>query len=366
MVKKLHSLANLRTSFIKTTHKSNDLNDNGDGTFSVVGSHNRNGPRVVARKSLDPSEPPLRAPCLPPSLADRPSHGLEMEREEGSTPITTPPSRVASSTPAPTNKKVVAAASATDVVELWDYLCSHIDGIMPIPHDPAHKLLLSLPKMRDLDPVEPLAANINERQITGLIIQAIGEQAPSACTECRRNNGPFASCVQPSVEVATRISGFLRSSYRACANCFLRKSTHRCSVKAGGLVNARTPILKRHLGDSNEVPLDDVPMDDMPMDDAELAQHMSMLDRRRSARIHAQTEDYEDAEDEESGDDAGAPVPESRALRRVMTLKIPQRLRVANLPTEAHLHLEDLEMDDGRISAAGERRSLLLWCLTSS
>ncbi|KAK4465819.1 hypothetical protein QBC42DRAFT_260481, partial [Cladorrhinum samala] len=38
-------------------HKSVDLNDNGDGTFSVVGTHPGEKPRVVSKKALDPCEP---------------------------------------------------------------------------------------------------------------------------------------------------------------------------------------------------------------------------------------------------------------------------------------------------------------------
>ena len=317
---------------------------------------------MVSRKTLDPSEPPLQAPRLPPYLSD--PHGLERQKEEGSAPTTTPSSRVASSNPAPAGKKV--AAKTTDAAGLWDYLCSHIDGNMPSPRDPQLRLLLSLPKTRDLDPVGSLSADLDEKQITGLIIQATGELAPSACTECRRHNGPFASCVRPSLEVATQFSGLLRSSYRACANCFLRKNTYRCSVRAGGIVHGRLPGPEGYLeGPMDDVPMDDVSMDDAPMDDAMLALQMSMLDRRRSARIHAQTEDYEDAEDEESSVDDEPLPPEPRLPQRLVTLKIPSRLRVANLPTEAHLHLENWEMDCGRINAAGERVSLPLTAVST-
>ena len=318
---------------------------------------------MVSRKALDPGGPPLQGPRLPPYLLD--SRGLERQKEEGSAPTTTPSSRVASSTPAPAGKKV--AAMTADAAGLWDYLRSHVDGNMPSPRDPQLRLLLSLPKTRDLDPIGPLRADLDENQIMGLIIQATGEQSPSACTECRRHNGPFASCVRPSLQVATRFSALLRSSYRACANCFLRKGAWRCSVRCAGIVYGRLPGPDGYLEGAvddipmDDMPMDDVPMDDMPLDDAELAQHMSTLDRRRSARIHAQTEDYEDAEDEESRDGAEALPTEPRPSQRLITLKIPQGLRAANLPTEAHLHMEDWEMDGGRVNAAGERMSFSIW-----
>lgn len=36
-----------------------DLNDNRDGTFSVVGTHFGENPRVVPKKALNPDEPPI-------------------------------------------------------------------------------------------------------------------------------------------------------------------------------------------------------------------------------------------------------------------------------------------------------------------
>ncbi|KAK3332788.1 hypothetical protein B0T19DRAFT_352626, partial [Cercophora scortea] len=48
-------------------HNSDQLNDNGDGTFSVVGSHKGKGAQVVSQNALDPKEPPMVAPRLPVS-----------------------------------------------------------------------------------------------------------------------------------------------------------------------------------------------------------------------------------------------------------------------------------------------------------
>ncbi|KAK3693248.1 hypothetical protein B0T22DRAFT_449282 [Podospora appendiculata] len=64
-------------------HNSEQLNDNWDGTFSVVGSHHGKGAQVVSQKPLDPKEPPMIAPQLPNS-----QWGHQMMKQGGDVAVT--------------------------------------------------------------------------------------------------------------------------------------------------------------------------------------------------------------------------------------------------------------------------------------
>lgn len=332
------------------THQFEDLNDNRDGTFSIVGSHKQNRACVVSRNRPGPDEPPALDPCFPLTTAE--SRVAERQREDLRVPTRTPSLGTASSTALTRNENIVNASGSAD---LWNYLCSQIGAQIPSPEIPALKLLLGLPRVRDLDTTRPLSAglsaDLNDKQIAGLIIQVTGEDAPSRCTECRRHNGPFRSCIRPSREVAQDISGFLRSSLRACGNCFVRKNSHACSVKS----MAATGLKSAARNQSRD--------GDTPMADAPLSLHESMLGRRRSSRLFlANTEHEGDAEDEESGNEA--PAPDSRPSRRLVTMKVtrpvqqaqpPSQKRAAvketTAPPEADLHMEDWEMADGRVNS---------------
>ncbi|KAG7285786.1 hypothetical protein NEMBOFW57_008080 [Staphylotrichum longicolle] len=326
-----------------------DLNDNRDGTFSIVRSHKQNRACVVSRNRPGPDEPPALDPRLPLTTAE--SRVAERQREDLRLPTRTPSLGTARSTALTRNENIVNASGSAD---LWGYLCSQIGAQVPGPEIPALKLLLGLPRVRDLDTTRPLSAglsvDLNDKQIAGLIIQVTGEDAPSRCTECRRHNGPFRSCIRPSREVAKGISGFLRSSLRACGNCFVRKNSHACSVKSM-VTTGLNSVLRSQDRD-----------EDTPMRDAAPSLQESMLGRRRSTRLFLANIEHEgDAEDEESGNEA--PTPDSRPPRRLVATKVARpaqqaqpfsqkrpAVKKATAPPEADLHMEDWEMADGRVN----------------
>jgi hypothetical protein len=347
------------------------LNDNRDGTFSIVDILKEKVPRVVSQKPLDPNEPPLPEPRLPPNSLE----ARMAERQGGKSRVqpSIPSSNAVSTAPAASS---TPAALTDDASRLWSHITSHIGGEVPKPDIPELKLLLSLPKVRDLAPSQPISADLlTDKQIAGLLIQVTGVEAPSPCTECRRHNGPFASCVQPLKDIAHDLAGLMRSSLRACAGCLVRKNSSNCSIKkfvVNGTTNNKSnsftaPAL---LGED---------IDRMLSDDALLA---SMLGRRRSARLtlaNSEVNGDEDEDEDESGDEA--PVPESDEdeplgrTRRFVTLKVPkpvqqQHTRGAergragiwngNPPSEADLRMEDWEMDEGLVNAAGERMSFFI------
>ncbi|KAK4118806.1 hypothetical protein N657DRAFT_659378 [Parathielavia appendiculata] len=338
-----------------TTHKSCSLNDNGDGTFSIVNSpHKLNAPRVVSRNPLDPKEPPPPAPRPPiqssdARMADRPK-------------ITEPVSTGALSTgfnEAPDS----SAAASTSSGQLWDHISSRAAWLPLDRESPEAKILLRYPKMRDLNIVSAplLAAEANTRLVPSLILQAVGEENPNPCTECRRRDGPFDSCVGGPPELLRQLLPFLGSAARSCANCIARKNAGRCSVKrpyAGARAGLSEPVFKGQ--DDSVVPelLND------SGDERESAE--AGLARRRSARVSLPNGDVDsDGGSEESADEASLD-PGARPPRLV-TFSVPnptksdrqlREPRAASLkgngPVERDLHLEDWEMGDGRANTAGE------------
>jgi hypothetical protein len=211
--------------------------------------------------------------------------------------------------------------------------------------------------MRDLDIVpSTLAADLNLAQIVGVIIQTVGEESLQPCSECRRHDGPFHSCVTLSAEAAQNTYSLLASCSRACANCIVRKNSSACSIRKQG--GSWVQTAKQNLRDIATGVATPV------LDDEDI-----LTPRRRSSRLFLTNADESmDEEQDESADEA-PPEPERRSSRLV-TLKVAQptqndrRTRERpvgawnpNPPREKDLHMEDWEMDDGRVNNAGEGMS---------
>ncbi|KAK3902144.1 hypothetical protein C8A05DRAFT_34177 [Staphylotrichum tortipilum] len=255
--------------------------------------------------------------------------------------------------------------------EFWRELSAHIDGPISTPDIPELRLLLALPKARRVVPDRPLPASLTTKQIAGLLIQAIGEEVRGGgCTGCRRNQGPFSGCVRLTIAVANDVVGLLRTTRRACGNCFLRKEHGTCSIKANVDVYSRAvhASLSREAYRARSIVIDGD--SDARMDDAALAAPLNLFGRRRSARISlAQTEQNGDGDDAEGEESDEAPLRENRAV----TLRVPQQqqqqqqqqqavrrqvaapvLPTRTPPSESDLRMEEWEMEGGRLVVGGE------------
>ncbi|KAH6843364.1 hypothetical protein B0I37DRAFT_216685 [Chaetomium sp. MPI-CAGE-AT-0009] len=342
---------NLGYHFV-SVHKSCSLNDNGDGTFSVVGLHNDAAPRVVSKKPLEPNEPPPPPPCLPPYSLESRMAG----RQKGSATE----SRAAS--PGTSNEAsgdVTGARSESAVDRLWDHIRSAVPELsLSDGQTPEMEILLRLPKVRDLNIIPgTLPSDLNRKQITALAIQLVGEQNPRACSECRRHDGPFDCCVSLPGHAAQRLYHWLATSSRACASCIARKRSSACSL--------------RKLGSGWERPSDGIAAD------AEWGNELSR--RRRSARLFLANGDGDgDGEGDESDEESHPREPQPRRTRLV-TLKVTRSAangrpaREPHVPawegngaTERALHMEDWEMDEGRVNTAGEALAFSSTYLTAN
>ncbi|KAK3349825.1 hypothetical protein B0T25DRAFT_549026 [Lasiosphaeria hispida] len=202
------------------SHQNDEVNDNGDGTYSVTGKHNQTGNpgglklKVVSRNPPDPNEHPMAEPRISDS-----SHRPELAK----------PAQDNRSTPKGTSK----SGSDLAIQGLWAHICTRLGRKIPIPTDSHLRYLLSRPQVRDLelDP-DKISAQLDLRQLTSLIIQVIGDVRERGCTTCRRGASPFLNCVRLSHMDAFKVADFLRGGKHSCANCLIKNTPHSCSIKS--------------------------------------------------------------------------------------------------------------------------------------
>ncbi|KAK3503874.1 hypothetical protein B0T13DRAFT_429268 [Neurospora crassa] len=221
-------------------HSTVSLNDNKDGTFSIVGTHQYGAPRVVSKRLVSLHKDPVVEACLPVLKK------VEIQEEERKR------SHMESSTPKSTTKK-----PATDSDELWKYLCSMVDRDLTRPSHPSFNHLMALPRIRDLNIIDkkldPKQLNHSSLGV-GLVIQVTGvERLVKRCTACRRGDGPFYECVSICPELAHEIAESnpqlvtSPTNRWCCMNCVLNKSATMCSLKASMLERLEDGRVKENI-----------------------------------------------------------------------------------------------------------------------
>lgn len=121
--------------------------------------------------------------------------------------------------------------------ELWEYIRSHLVVYKKpeLPPSRTVRRLIVLPWIRDIHWNHDLVdkhpfKDLRVKDITAMIIQLTGEEAPQPCNRCAKGRGPFKGCVMVSLEasekdVATTVS---------CANCIYHFNGNLCSHRAWG------------------------------------------------------------------------------------------------------------------------------------
>ncbi|KHE78325.1 hypothetical protein GE21DRAFT_1223672 [Neurospora crassa] len=221
-------------------HSSVSLNDNKDGTFSIVGTHQYGAPRVVSKRLVSLHKDPVVEASLPVLKK------VEIEEEERKR------SQMEISTHKSTTKN-----PATDSERLWKYLCSMVDCDLTRPSHPSFNHLMALPRIRDLNIIDK---KLDPKQLKHsalgvcLVIQVTGvERLVKQCTACRRGDGPFDECVSICPELAHEIaessSQLVTSPTNrwCCMNCVLNKSATMCSLKASMLERLEDGRVKENI-----------------------------------------------------------------------------------------------------------------------
>lgn len=230
----------------KMTHKRFMLNDNLDGTLSVVGSYNKRSqpgtcfPVVVSRRPLDPKEPPMVEPTEPTGKGRHAPTAFRTKAESESEDVDAD-NLVTGDIDVPARPavppKVIQSGNAD---EMWKYirpfLTKHQDSI-PVLNWVCH--VIHLPRVRDIKWNEPRIKDLpyhdsHPRDITALIVQVTGVEAPTPCTACLQGRGPFEGCIM----ISPQASQESRDHVLACANCYYHCGQSSCS-HCSGLVSRR-------------------------------------------------------------------------------------------------------------------------------
>ncbi|KAK1828045.1 hypothetical protein QBC39DRAFT_375079 [Podospora conica] len=364
LCKTLHGLS----AHFALTHPKDALNDNGDGTFSIVGQGK--SCMVVSQNPLGPNEPMVdptfpeyskpfyereRAkhdsstkPSARPSLVvDDSFLEADEDSDDGDAPVKVP--ELPKSKP-PNRTNVAGTPGAADPQGSWSFLCSELDKEYPLVLTGCTEVLLQLPPARSFDLRRPLKDNLGPRELDSALIQLVGEEFPKApCTQCRTGSGPFHGCVRVPVDIADQLHPFLKSQKLACANCLFIKRAHSCSVKYSGI----RPASFSHQLDE-EIPGTSSSEEDY----AEAAEARSLLKRRRSARSHRVVEEPDPKRRlltmKVQPDKLGATTSKSRSgppapAQTSVSRAVPSGVNPAT--TQDVLEMEDWEIQEGRIPA---------------
>ncbi|RYP62450.1 hypothetical protein DL770_009588 [Monosporascus sp. CRB-9-2] len=211
-------------------HRRAKLNDNGDGTLSVVGQQEDDGVKpamVVSKRPLDPNEPPMAAPAVPAQLKSR--YARE-QRNSGA--FHAQPGTPSTSMKIADKQAALNSPPGGSGEELWQYVHQYLKHtpFSPIPQTGHVPQMLSLPRVRDVEfrenPANPYS-EARAQDISALIMQVTGQEPPHPCSRCQEGRGPFKGCYLISVEAPQST----RNLVRACANCFYKCNQTYCDLK---------------------------------------------------------------------------------------------------------------------------------------
>ncbi|KAK3985756.1 hypothetical protein QBC44DRAFT_362096 [Cladorrhinum sp. PSN332] len=229
------------------SHRACLLNDNRDGTMSVIGKRQTKDPEtgrmpalVISRKPLDPTAAPPKAAPHKPTRKRRVSdaRGMRTSPKKPSN-AAAKRSRLSRTTPRsrssflvvdiPSNKSSTSKAAQYHRTEpaLWQYLCLYLPHDVPFPTNPLVLELISLARQRELPHRWKLQLsgrpNPSINLLCAVLIYLAGDRTPDEpCKGCRsfKVDGKFPECV---VLPETGISTELREHFNGrCSGCFYR------------------------------------------------------------------------------------------------------------------------------------------------
>ncbi|KAI1074545.1 hypothetical protein F5B20DRAFT_433501 [Whalleya microplaca] len=239
-------------------HRGWLVNDNGDGTLSLVRKQEGSGQlsaTVISKNPLDPNEPPMPEPSIPVhKLAKLMNTATSSEavRNETRSAETSGEGLVRSSNLSRLKDQephvVGQAMPSTYTVStthvhlgkeqraLWHYIQQRLvhTPLSPIPYRGHVPELLQLRRVRNVEfnPQAPFRySEARPQDIAAMILQVVGIKAEQPCQRCVIGKGPFLGCyiLPPDAPLG------LRQSVLACANCFYKCNQTYCDHKRWAL-----------------------------------------------------------------------------------------------------------------------------------
>ena len=210
-------------------HPNVCVNDNQDGTFSIVEGRSNNGARVVSRGPMRYDESPLREAQLPIKERERVVEpDISTDGDLGRAHRKRTFDELSLSPIEPEDEQ------PGDPEGLRRYITSQIGGNFPDIEETELEILLALPRRRELTLKHsiPVTHSLTVKQLSAIVAQLTGRENPKACTACRRQAGPFKGCVSMPPRVSVELTRLVASSYRnTCANCLYASTYNACSIK---------------------------------------------------------------------------------------------------------------------------------------
>ncbi|KAB5555083.1 hypothetical protein GE09DRAFT_148536 [Coniochaeta sp. 2T2.1] len=215
------------SSHFPRVHYARVLNDNLDGTFSILGLYDNpklgiggsylkdppSFPYVASQKAKAPFAPLQQLKSTRSSIPAEPRivqtykfHESDWEDEVS---------------------RHLPEGEASK--SMWEFVRPHLTKTFSIPNKGWVKELLPLPRIRDLQWNPHRKSEYYEshpRDISCLIIQVTGEKAPNPCTYCVSGKGPFDGCVVIPREAPPEV----RARVVSCANCCYHNGQNTCSI----------------------------------------------------------------------------------------------------------------------------------------
>ncbi|KAI5927521.1 hypothetical protein F4810DRAFT_648170 [Camillea tinctor] len=231
-------------------HRGCDFNDNLDGTLSIVKTRSGLGvlrSKVVSKRPLDPNEPPMVEPQLPPMAAYKISKAAQARaRAQARTQASHKETRSKDAPvpkPSQTPRELPTVSTALTVneptvtfephqLELWNFihpLLKHTPKF-PIPVFAHIPDVLTLPRVRDIEynPLAPFPYQERKLQdITAMIVQATGVEPPQTCSRCKSGKGIFKGCYVVSPDAPL----LARQGIKSCANCYYKLQYGQCDLR---------------------------------------------------------------------------------------------------------------------------------------
>lgn len=219
-----------------------------DGTLSLVGYYTRKNDIgkhpavVVSKRPLDPNEPPMVPASLPIKIQKLRGSASAAPRVDNADSGTEDVPERAELQGAWDQPKMITSS----LEDMWEYIRPYLlVHKSPPTTNWVHHVAL-LPRVRDIKWNEERNKDhpyrdSKPRDITALIVQVTGVDAPAPCDSCAQGKGPFVGCVK----ISPQASAEAKASVLSCANCEARDSSmtmHR--GKADYCDQATTMVVK--------------------------------------------------------------------------------------------------------------------------
>ncbi|KAI0021682.1 hypothetical protein F4780DRAFT_276005 [Xylariomycetidae sp. FL0641] len=214
-------------------HRTEDLNDNLDGTLSVVKKRGLGPPKITSWGHVDLKTCPMAVPQL--NTAIKAFHSRMRKplpsflNLGGPGTLARPSGLTLIGSTAPTTG---SGAGKLHARSNWLHIRENLDDVPQSPISKRYQYiadLLETPRVRDIqynNGVPRRSYEGDPQEIAAMAVQMTGTRVPHPCSRCREGRGPFKGCYVISAEAPLRA----RQAMTRCGNCLGKSNKYKCEV----------------------------------------------------------------------------------------------------------------------------------------